>query len=100
MTGCWCRFGGRCHRARRALQALAAVDARESQVVVMRFCGGLSVQETAEALHVSPEMVLRDWKLAKAWLLRALAPEREERHEPRHRTRRVSNRPPAPGRCP
>jgi RNA polymerase sigma-70 factor (ECF subfamily) len=55
-----------------ALQALAAVDARKSQVVELRYFGGLSVEETAEALHVSPETVMRDWKLAKAWLLREL----------------------------
>ena len=55
-----------------ALQALAAVDARKSQVVEMRFFGGLSVEETAEALHVSVDTVMRDWKLAKAWLLREL----------------------------
>ena len=56
-----------------ALSALAAVDARKSQVIEMRFFGGLSVEETAEALHVSPETVMRDWKLAKAWLLRELS---------------------------
>jgi RNA polymerase sigma factor (TIGR02999 family) len=56
-----------------ALTALAAVDPRKSQVVEMRFFGGLSVEETAEALKVSPETVMRDWKLAKAWLLRELA---------------------------
>jgi len=39
----------------------------------MRFFGGLTVEETAEALEVSPETVMRDWKLAKAWLLRELA---------------------------
>jgi DNA-directed RNA polymerase specialized sigma24 family protein len=39
-------------------------------VIEMRFFGGLSVKETAAALHVSPETVMRDWKLAKAWLLR------------------------------
>lgn len=55
-----------------ALQALAAVDARKSKVVEMRFFGGLSVEETAEALQVSPETVMRDWKLAKVWLLREL----------------------------
>jgi RNA polymerase sigma factor (TIGR02999 family) len=55
-----------------ALQALAAVDARKSQVVEMRFFGGLSVEETAEALHVSGDTVMRDWRLAKAWLLREL----------------------------
>ncbi len=57
-----------------ALEALARVDARKSQVVEMRFFGGLSVEETAEALHVSPDTVKRDWKVAKAWLLRELAP--------------------------
>ena len=51
-----------------ALQALAAVDARKSQVVEMRFFGGLSVEETAEALGVSPQTVMRDWRLARAWL--------------------------------
>jgi RNA polymerase sigma factor (TIGR02999 family) len=55
-----------------ALTALAVVDARKSQVVEMRFFGGLSVKETAEALHVSVDTVMRDWKLAKAWLLREI----------------------------
>jgi len=55
-----------------ALVALAAVDPRKSQVVEMRFFGGLSVEETAEALHVSGDTVMRDWKLAKVWLLREL----------------------------
>jgi RNA polymerase sigma factor (TIGR02999 family) len=56
-----------------ALEDLARVDARKSQVVELRFFGGLSVEETAEALHVSPETVLRDWRLAKAWLLREIS---------------------------
>ncbi len=56
-----------------ALQALAAVDARKGQVVELRYFGGLSVEETAHALGVSPDTVLRDWRLAKAWLLRELA---------------------------
>jgi RNA polymerase sigma factor (TIGR02999 family) len=56
-----------------ALNALAAFDARKAQVVEMRFFGGLSVEETAEALKVSPETVMRDWKFAKAWLLRELS---------------------------
>ncbi len=56
-----------------ALQALERVDPRKSQVVELRFFGGLSVQETAEALHVSPETVMRDWQVAKVWLLRELA---------------------------
>ena len=63
-----------------ALTALAALDARKSQVVEMRFFGGLSVEETVEALHVSSDTVMRDWKLAKAWLLRE--PKSQGRHEP------------------
>lgn len=55
-----------------ALTALAAVDARKSQVVEMRFFGGLTLEETAEALHVSRDTVKRDWKIAKLWLLREL----------------------------
>src|SRR5688500_1792299 len=55
-----------------ALGALAKVDERKSRVIELRFFGGLSVNETAEALHVSPETVMRDWKMAKAWLLRQL----------------------------
>jgi len=60
-----------------ALDALAKVDERKSRVIEMRFFGGLSVKETAEALHVSPETVMRDWKLAKAWLLRQLRSSRD-----------------------
>jgi RNA polymerase sigma factor (TIGR02999 family) len=56
-----------------ALTALAAVDARKAQVVEMRFFGGLTAEETAQVLKVSPDTVLRDWKMAKAWLLRELA---------------------------
>ena len=55
-----------------ALTALASFDPRMSQVVELRFFGGLSVEETADVLHVSPETVMRDWKTAKAWLLREL----------------------------
>ena len=55
-----------------ALVELANHDERKSKVIEMRFFGGLSVQETAEALGVSPETVMRDWKVAKAWLLREL----------------------------
>jgi len=51
-----------------ALKALEAFDARKARVVEMRFFGGLSAEETAEALKVSVETVQRDWKLAKAWL--------------------------------
>ena len=56
-----------------ALHALAALDSRRSQVVEMRFFGGLRVKETAEVLHVSAETVMRDWRLAKVWLLRELS---------------------------
>jgi RNA polymerase sigma factor (TIGR02999 family) len=55
-----------------ALQALAAIDDRKNQVVELRFFGGLTVEETAEVLSVSPETVKRDWKLARAWLRREL----------------------------
>lgn len=55
-----------------ALNALAVLDPRKSQVVELRFFGGLSVEETAEALKISPETVMRDWKFAKAWLGREL----------------------------
>jgi RNA polymerase sigma factor (TIGR02999 family) len=58
-----------------ALKQLAAVDTRKSEVVELRFFGGLTVEETAAALGVSPETVMRDWKLAKAWLLRELSHE-------------------------
>lgn len=53
-----------------ALKALAAVDERKSRVIELRFFGGLSIQETAAVLKVSDETVKRDWRLAKAWLLR------------------------------
>jgi len=55
-----------------ALTALAAVDPRKCQVVELRYFGGLSLDETAEALHVSRDTVKRDWKMAKLWLLREL----------------------------
>jgi RNA polymerase sigma-70 factor (ECF subfamily) len=56
-----------------ALEDLARMDPRKSQVVELRFFGGLTVEETAEALKVSPETVLRDWRLAKVWLLREVS---------------------------
>ena len=58
-----------------ALTALAAVDPRKSQVVELRFFGGLSAKEAAEVLKVSEETALRDWKLAKSWLRRELGKE-------------------------
>lgn len=61
----------------RALDALAAVDDRKGRVIEMRFFGGLTVEETAEVLHVSPDTVKRDWRLAKVWLQKELG-----RHQP------------------
>jgi RNA polymerase sigma factor (TIGR02999 family) len=58
-----------------ALNALAQIDERKSRVVELRFFGGLSVAETAEVLKVSTETILRDWRLAKSWLLRELGQE-------------------------
>ncbi len=55
-----------------AMKALARIDPRKVQVVEMRFFGGLSVEETAEVLKVSPVTVKRDWRAAKAWLYREL----------------------------
>jgi RNA polymerase sigma-70 factor, ECF subfamily len=56
-----------------AMKALERLDHRKAQVVEMRFFGGLSVEETAEVLKVSPITVMRDWNTAKAWLYRELA---------------------------
>ena len=56
-----------------ALAALAIVDPRRAHVVELRFFGGLTVDETAAALQVSPDTVMRDWKVAKVWLARELA---------------------------
>ena len=56
-----------------ALQTLAEIDPRKSSVVGMRFFGGLSIKEVAEVLKVSQETVLRDWRLARVWLLRELS---------------------------
>ena len=55
-----------------ALQRLAEIDERKSQVVELRHFGGLSIEETAEVLKISPITVMRDWKYAKAWLARAI----------------------------
>jgi len=56
-----------------ALSALASFDARKSRVIELRFFGGLSVEETASILGVSPDTVMRDWRLAKLWLLREMS---------------------------
>ena len=59
----------------RCPQSLGRRDPRKGQVVELRFFGGLSAKETGEVLKVSPETVLRDWKLAKSWLRRELTRE-------------------------
>ena len=58
-----------------ALEKLAAIDPRKSRIVELRFFGGLSIEETAEALSVSPLTVKRDWSMAKAWLYNSLSNE-------------------------
>jgi RNA polymerase sigma-70 factor, ECF subfamily len=56
-----------------AMQALARIDSRKAQVVELRFFGGLTVEETAEVLKVSPVTVMRDWSTARAWLYREMS---------------------------
>jgi RNA polymerase sigma factor (TIGR02999 family) len=62
-----------------ALTCLAKLDARKARVIELRFFGGLSVEETAKVLRISPQSVMRDWRLAKSWLAREVA--RGERHD-------------------
>ncbi|HXM51068.1 MAG TPA: sigma-70 family RNA polymerase sigma factor [Pyrinomonadaceae bacterium] len=59
-----------------ALNSLAEIDARKGQIVELRFFGGLSIEETAEVLQVSPGTVMRDWTLAKAWLRKEMTSEK------------------------
>jgi len=61
-----------------ALESLTRIDARRAHVIELRFFGGLSVEETAEALQVSPQTVMRDWRLARAWLARELRGDRTQ----------------------
>lgn len=66
-----------------ALKSLAEIDPRKSRMVELRFFGGLSVEETAEALNVSPRTVMREWSLARDWLYRELSKEnKSERDDP------------------
>lgn len=62
----------------KGLNALARIDPRASQVVELRFFGGLTVEEAAEVLKISPETITRDWRMAKAWLLRELSGEQQD----------------------
>jgi RNA polymerase sigma factor (TIGR02999 family) len=57
-----------------ALTSLSAIDPRKGRIVELRYFGGLTAEEAAEVLGISPETVLRDWKMAKAWLLDELSP--------------------------
>ena len=57
----------------RALESLAALDARKVQVVELKFFAGLTVEETATVLNVSPDTVARDWRMARTWLMRELS---------------------------
>jgi RNA polymerase sigma factor (TIGR02999 family) len=58
-----------------ALRSLAAIDERKSSIVELRFFGGLNIEETAEALKISPRTVMREWSMAKAWLYRTISHE-------------------------
>jgi RNA polymerase sigma factor (TIGR02999 family) len=90
-----------------ALTALTAQDERKGRVVELRFFGGLSVEETAEVLKVSPQTVMRDWRLAKAWLFReisrsgASSPGQSDEGRPAPPPSRAARRPTGPrGRRP
>jgi RNA polymerase sigma factor (TIGR02999 family) len=65
-----------------ALQALAEFDDRKSRIVELRYFGGLTVEETAQVLDVSPQTVMRDWNLAKAWLYQQLGKTRGAENRP------------------
>jgi RNA polymerase sigma-70 factor, ECF subfamily len=67
-----------------ALTALTAFDSRKSQIVEMRYFGGMSVEETSEALGISPVTVMRDWATAKAWLLREISSQDSTENPPDH----------------
>jgi len=64
-----------------ALDKLAEIDTVQAQIVELRFFGGLSVEETAEVLHVSPKTVMREWQTAKVWLLKELTSRNPTRHD-------------------
>ena len=65
-------YGGKFDALNDALNILAEADPREAHVVELRFFGGLSVEESAEVLKISPKTVIREWKHAKVWLLHEL----------------------------
>ena len=69
----------------RALEAFAKIDPRKSQIVELRFFGGLSVEETADVLRISAETVKRDWRVARLWLSRALQGPTDRRTRERRR---------------
>src|SRR5262249_50509325 len=55
-----------------ALNSLAAIDPQQSRIIELRYFGGLTIEETAEVLHISPATVKREWNIAKAWLMREM----------------------------
>src|SRR6185436_15167530 len=57
-----------------AVASLAGIDPRRARVVEFRFFGGLTIDETAQAMNISPQTVMRDWNFARAWLMRELRP--------------------------
>ena len=65
-----------------ALQELEKVDAEQSRIVELRYFGGLTIEETAEVLTISPATVKREWTMARAWLYQAMAGSRESLAEP------------------
>jgi RNA polymerase sigma factor (TIGR02999 family) len=71
-----------------ALNDLAKLDPRKSRIVELRYFGGMTVVETAEVLDLSPATVMRDWDTAKAWLLRAISPDRQQKKTVREKKAR------------
>jgi len=68
-----------------ALNTLAELDPRKARVIELRFFGGLSVEETAEVLKVHEQTVVRDWRLARVWLLREISGQRRDSQPQSHR---------------
>lgn len=74
-----------------ALSALSKIDPRKGRVVELRYFAGLNIEETAEALQISPETVSRDWKMAKTWLFRELKSTEIRTHSNEPSCRRIPN---------
>ena len=65
-----------------ALDRLAEMDERQSRIVELRFFAGLSIEETAEVMHLSPASIKREWQTARAWLFREMTRALPRRHDP------------------